>query len=159
MMGLTFSQRYSDAANSILEKLRSTSYSRAVLLLEKDGGISMAVGDASDLDLTPFSVLSAACVSAGQELASLIGEDEFHAMVHQGKGVSVYLETVDSDSILGVVFDKKTTLGLVKLRVSKSKKKLAGIVSEARSEEVQHSFESEGFAEEAGGQLDELFGG
>ena len=67
-MGLALSQSRSDAARSVLERLRSTSFARAVLLLEKDGGISMAVGDATDLDLTPFSVLSAACVSAGQEL-------------------------------------------------------------------------------------------
>ena len=105
MMGLALTQRFQDEARTALDKLRSTSFARAVLLLEKDGGISMAVGDADELDLTPFSVLSAACVSAGQELASLVGEDEFHAMVHQGKGMSVYLETVDSESLLGVVFD------------------------------------------------------
>ena len=90
---------------------------------------------------------------------TLIGEDEFHAMVHQGKGMSVYLETVDSESILGVVFDKKTTLGLVKLRVSKSKRKLSAIVAEARSRTVEPSVVGQGFAEEATSQLDELFGG
>jgi predicted regulator of Ras-like GTPase activity (Roadblock/LC7/MglB family) len=155
LMGLALSQERSEAAKSVLNKLRSTSFSRAVLLLEKDGGISMAVGDAT----TPFSVLSAACVSAGQELASLVGEDEFQAMVHQGSGISVYLETVDSESILGVVFDRKTTLGLVKLRVSKTKKKLADIVKGARTEQPKTSAIGMGFAEEAGGQLDELFGG
>lgn len=159
MMGLALSQRSSEAAKSVLDKLRSTSFSRAVLLLEKDGGISLAVGDASNFDLTPFSVLSAACVSAGQELANLVGEDDFQAMVHQGSGISVYLETVDSESILGVVFDRKTTLGLVKLRVNKTKKKLTSIVREARSEQPQQSVMGRGFAEEAGGQLDELFGG
>lgn len=158
-MGLSLSQSGSDAAKSVLERLRSTSFARAVLLLEKDGGISMAVGDAADMDLTPFSVLSAACVSAGQELATLIGEDEFHAMVHQGKGMSVYLETVDEESILGVVFDKKTTLGLVKLRVGKTKNKLTRIVTEARSEQVGTRVVGSGFAEEASSQLDELFGG
>ena len=159
MMGLSLSPQYSKAAKSVLEKLRSTSFSRAVLLLERDGGVSLAVGEATDLDLTPFSVLSAACVSAGQELANLIGEDEFQAMVHQGKGMSVYLETVDSESILGVIFDKKTTLGLVKLRVGKTKKKLVGIVEEARSEQVETPVVARGFAEEANSQLDELFGG
>jgi predicted regulator of Ras-like GTPase activity (Roadblock/LC7/MglB family) len=159
LMGLALSQERSEAAKSVLDKLRSTSFSRAVLLLEKDGGISLAVGDATNFDLTPFSVLSAACVSAGQELASLVGEDDFQAMVHQGSGISVYLETVDSESILGVVFDRKTTLGLVKLRVSKTKKKLANIVKGARSEQPKASVVGMGFAEEAGGQLDELFGG
>jgi predicted regulator of Ras-like GTPase activity (Roadblock/LC7/MglB family) len=119
----------------------------------------MAVGDANELDLTPFSVLSAACVSAGQELANLVGEDEFHAMVHQGKGMSVYLETVDQESLLGVVFDKKTTLGLVKLRVNKAKAKLTKIVESAREQQVAAPVVATGFAEEAESQLDELFGG
>jgi predicted regulator of Ras-like GTPase activity (Roadblock/LC7/MglB family) len=158
-MGLALTQRFQDEARTVLDKLRSTSFARAVLLLEKDGGISMAVGDADELDLTPFSVLSAACVSAGQELASLVGEDEFHAMVHQGKGMSVYLETVDEESLLGVVFDKKTTLGLVKLRVSKAKAKLTKIVESAREQSVAAPTVGQGFAEEAESQLDELFGG
>ena len=158
-MGLALTQRFQDEARTVLDKLRSTSFARAVLLLERDGGISMAVGDASDLDLTPFSVLAAACVSAGQELASLVGEDEFHAMVHQGKGMSVYLETVDEESLLGVVFDKKTTLGLVKLRVHKAKAKLMKIVEDARERQVASPGVAEGFAEEAEAQLDELFGG
>lgn len=158
-MGLALTQQFSDSAKSVLDRLRSTSFARAVLLLERDGGISMAVGDASDLDLTPFSVLSAACVSAGQELANLMGEDEFHAMVHQGKGMSVYLETVDSESLLGVVFDRKTTLGLVKLRVSKAKTKLTKIVERARKEQVEAPLVGKAFAEEATSQLDELFGG
>lgn len=158
-MGLALTQPYSDSAKSVLNKLRSTSFARAVLLLENDGGISMAVGDASELDLTPFAVLSAACVSAGQELATLVGEEEFHAMVHQGKGMSVYLETVDSESLLGVVFDKKTTLGLVKLRVGKAKSKLTRIVEKARREQVRAPIVGTAFAEEATSQLDELFGG
>lgn len=158
-MGLALTQRSQDEAKTVLEKLRSTSFARAVLLLEKDGGISMAIGEATELDLTPFSVLSAACVSAGQELANLVGEDEFHAMVHQGKGMSVYLETVDQESLLGVVFDKKTTLGLVKLRVNKAKAKLIKIVEAAREKQVDAPAVAQGFAEEAGSQLDELFGG
>jgi predicted regulator of Ras-like GTPase activity (Roadblock/LC7/MglB family) len=158
-MGLALTQRFQDEARTVLEKLRSTSFARAVLLLEKDGGISMAVGDADELDLTPFSVLSAACVSAGQELANLVGEDEFRAMVHQGAGMSVYLETVDQESLLGVVFDKKTTLGLVKLRVNKAKAKLTKIVESAREQHVAAPVVAGGFAEEAESQLDELFGG
>jgi len=159
LMGLTLNQQHSDAAKTVLEKLRATSFARAVLLLEKDGGISKAVGEASDLDLTPFSVLCAACVSAGQELASLIGEDEFHAMVHQGAGMSVYLETVDDESLLGVVFDRKTTLGLVKLRVSKAKAKLKKIVETARADQAETRVVGDAFAREASSQLDELFGG
>jgi len=158
-MGLALTRRAQDEAKTVLDKLRSTSFAKAVLLLEKDGGISMAVGEASDLDLTPFSVLSAACVSAGQELANLVGEEEFQAMVHQGKGMSVYLETVDSESLLGVVFDRKTTLGLVKLRVGKAKTKLTQIVEKSRKRRVASPVIAEGFVKEAEGYLDELFGG
>lgn len=159
MMGLDLTESFSQAAESVLEKLKSTAFARAVLLLEKDGGVTMSVGKSSDLDLTPFSVLSAACVSAGQELASLVGESEFRSMVHQGEKISVYLETVDDHAILGVIFDKTTTLGLVKLRVGKSRPKLRLILDEARKLHKPTLTVGTAFAEEARNQLDELFGG
>jgi predicted regulator of Ras-like GTPase activity (Roadblock/LC7/MglB family) len=158
-MGLALSESFSKAATSVLEKLRATAFAKAVLLLEKDGGVTMSVGKASDLDLTPFSVLSAACVSAGQELASLVGEQKFRSMVHQGEKISVYLETVDEHSILGVIFDRTTTLGLVKLRTGKARPKLVQILTEARKHHTPTLTIGTAFAEEARNQLDELFGG
>lgn len=158
-MGLALTEQYSQAVTTVLEKLRSTAFAKAVLMLEKDGGVTMSVGRASDLDLTPFSVLCAACVSAGQELASLVGEEEFHSMVHQGKRFSVYLETIDDYSILGVIFDMTTTLGLVKLRAGKVRPKLTSILAEARKQQRPVMTIGTAFAEEARNQLDELFGG
>jgi predicted regulator of Ras-like GTPase activity (Roadblock/LC7/MglB family) len=158
-MGLALNEEYSQAVTTVLEKLKSTAFAKAILMLEKDGGVTMSVGKASDLDLTPFSVLCAACVSAGQELASLVGEEEFNSMVHQGRRYSVYLETIDDNFILGVIFDRTTTLGLVKLRAGKVRPRLRSLLAEARKRQGPTVTIGTAFAEEARNQLDELFGG
>ena len=47
----------------------------------------------------------------------MLGEPEFGALFHQGERESMYLADVARRVILVVLFDNRTTLGLVKLRV------------------------------------------
>ena len=68
-------------------------------------------------DPTAFASLTAADFSANDQLARMLGEPEFGALFHQGERESMYLADVARRVILVVLFDNRTTLGLVKLRV------------------------------------------
>ena len=50
----------------------------------------------------------------------MIGEPEFGALFHQGEKESMYLADIARRVILVVLFDNRTTLGLVKLRVKQT---------------------------------------
>jgi len=53
----------------------------------------------------------------GQLVATvMIGEHEFASLVHQGQKESMFLADVAKRVILVVLFDQRTTLGLVKLK-------------------------------------------
>jgi hypothetical protein len=50
-------------------------------------------------------------------LARLIGETDFNTLFHQGEKESMYLADVARRVILVVLFDNRTTLGLVRLKM------------------------------------------
>ena len=52
-------------------------------------------------------------------MAKLIGEDVFPAVVHEGERESIYISVIGR-SLLVVVFDERSTLGLVKIRTKRA---------------------------------------
>ncbi len=66
---------------------------------------------------TAFATLTAADFSANDQLARLIGETDFNTLFHQGERESMYLADVARRVILVVLFDNRTTLGLVRLKM------------------------------------------
>jgi hypothetical protein len=62
-------------------------------------------------------------------MATLLGEKEFSILFHQGRKTFLQLSLVGERTILAVLFDKKTSLGKVRLyanEVSRSLSKLLG---------------------------------
>jgi predicted regulator of Ras-like GTPase activity (Roadblock/LC7/MglB family) len=64
-----------------------------------------------------FASLTAADFSANDQLARLIGERDFSTLFHQGEKESMFLADVARRLILVVLFDNRTTLGLVRLKL------------------------------------------
>ena len=89
---------------------------RCALLVDRTGQLVATVGDPPQFDSTAFASLTAADFSANDQLAKMIGEPEFASLVHQGEKESMYLADVAKRVILVVLFDQRTTLGLVKLK-------------------------------------------
>ena len=75
------------------------------------------VGEQPNFDPTAFATLTAADFSANDQLARLIGESDFNTLFHQGEKESMYLADVARRVILVVLFDNRTTLGLVRLKM------------------------------------------
>lgn len=103
-----------------LQKLLSTfvdeAGARCVLMLDRTGHLLVSVGDTPDFDETTFASLAAADFAASDQLAGLLGEDEFTSLYHQGVAGSMYLADVAGHAILAAVFDHSTTLGMVRLK-------------------------------------------
>ena len=89
---------------------------RCALLVDRTGQLVTTVGEAPQFDPTAFATLTAADFSANDQLARMIGEREFATLFHQGERESMYLADVARRVILVVLFDSRTTLGLVQLK-------------------------------------------
>ena len=115
----SWSFREEDAARigALLDRLLAESSARTALLVDRAGQMLATAGQAPQFDPITFATLTAADFSANDQLARLLGENEFGALFHQGEKDSLYLADVARRVILVVLFDHTTTLGLVKLRV------------------------------------------
>ena len=117
------------AINNVLEDLLKSSRSGYVMLIDRTGQLITNVGTPPDFDVVAFASLCAADFEANNQLAQLIGEKDFSTLYHQGIDQSMYLARIARDVILVVLFDKSTTLGLVRLRVKRAVEELSAILT------------------------------
>jgi predicted regulator of Ras-like GTPase activity (Roadblock/LC7/MglB family) len=113
------------AITQSLERFLQESSARCALLVDRTGQLVATVGEKPNFDPTAFATLTAADFSANDQLAKLIGETEFSSLFHQGERESMYLADVARRVILVVLFDSRTTLGLVRLKVKAAVDELA----------------------------------
>lgn len=93
------------------------SNARCAMLVDRAGQLVATVGEQPTFDPTAFATLTAADFSANDQLAKLIGENDFNSLFHQGEKESMYLADIARRVILVVLFDNRTTLGLVRLKM------------------------------------------
>lgn len=116
-----------EAFQAVLQKLLADSYAKVVFLIDKNGSMLSAAGATGDFDTTSLASLAAGNIAATGGLASLIGEKEFSILFHEGEKDNMHISLVGDRVILVVIFDSRTSLGLVRLRVKRTSEALARI--------------------------------
>jgi predicted regulator of Ras-like GTPase activity (Roadblock/LC7/MglB family) len=141
----------------VLNKLRLESFSRVVFLVDKNGQQIDALGDIGELDTTSLASLAAGNVAATGGMAQLIGEKEFPTLSHEGERESIHI-CIIGRVLLVVVFDERSSLGLVKLRVKQASRDLSLFFEELeRLSAQQRESEDSLFAEITDDDIDSLF--
>jgi len=145
--------------HAVLTRFLADASARTTLLVDRNGQMLAQAGDPPQFDHVAFASLTAADFSANDQLARMLGESEFGALFHQGERESLYLADVARRVILVVLFDNRTTLGLVKLRVKRAVQDLDALFLElfARPDGGSARVET-GFLGEAEDEIDRLFG-
>ena len=146
---------------AILDRLRQDANAKITFLIDKNGQQLAAAGDVNGLDPTSLAALSAGNVAATEGLAKLLGENEFSTLFHEGEHDSLHINVVSGRAILVVIFDERSSLGLVRLRVKQSTSALCTILGDivTRSQAQRSSaFGSHApFAEITDDDIDALF--
>jgi predicted regulator of Ras-like GTPase activity (Roadblock/LC7/MglB family) len=104
----------------VLQRLRHDANARAVFLIDKNGQQISAAGEIEQFDTTSLASLTAGNVAATDSLAKLIGEREFSVLFHEGQRDHIHISIVAKRAILLVIFDERSSLGLVRLRVKRA---------------------------------------
>jgi len=144
----------------LLTFLDATS-ARVALLVDRSGQLLTFAGDGLTFDGTAFASLAAADFAASDQLAQLLGENEFKALYHQGEKDSMYLVDIGGRAILAALFNGGTTLGLVRLTTRNLLPEIETLFQTvsgrgARAPEQPQYFDS-GWLSEAEGEIDKLF--
>ncbi|MDD5762083.1 MAG: roadblock/LC7 domain-containing protein [bacterium] len=118
-----------EAFLSTLRKLLTDASAKVVFLVDKNGTLLASVGDAVGFDTTSLASLAAGNIAATGGLANLIGEKEFSILFHEGERDNMHLSVVAERLILVVVFDRRSSVGLVRLRVRQATVRLTEIMA------------------------------
>src|SRR5262245_2860116 len=142
-----------------LSDLLRESSARCALVVDRTGQLLASAGEKLAFDPTAFASLTAADFSANDQLAKMIGEPEFASLFHQGEKESMYLADVARRVILVVLFDQRTTVGMVRLKVKQTVAELGKLFDEMfRTAADAGGDRKAGLLEGADDEIDKLFG-
>ncbi|MBF8260251.1 MAG: dynein regulation protein LC7 [Actinobacteria bacterium] len=116
------------ALQAALKKLLANSYAKVVFLVDKNGSLIASAGATGDFDTTSLASLTAGNIAATGGLASLIGEKEFSILFHEGERDNMHISVVANRIIVVVIFDRRSSVGLVRLRVRRTATELERIL-------------------------------
>lgn len=145
-----------------IKRLHQQTNSNVVFLVDRDGQLISTCGEKGDIDTTSLASLTAGNIAATGGMAKLIGEKEFSILFHEGEKDNIHISIIGNRVILVIIFDQRSSLGLVRLRVKKSSEALTRIF-----EEINQKKESAGKTTEGSGSpleeitdedIDRLFG-
>ena len=150
-----------DQLKTVIGRLCTVANAKFVFLVDKNGQQIASHGDMVNLDTTSLASLTAGNVAATDGLAHLIGERGFPVLSHEGERDNIHISIVASRVILVVIFDERSSLGLVRLRVKRATSELTGIFDSidskiARERDLGVSLDSP-FAEITEEDIDALF--
>ncbi len=146
--------------SAVSQQLVKDANAKGVFVVDRNGQMIAEAGEMRGIDTTSLASLTAGCIAATGGLAKIVGEEEFPVHFHQGQRDNLHITLVAGRMILVVIFDDRSSLGLVRLRVKKAGVQLAKIFEEIqkRADQEQSTGDSaQPFAEITDEDIDNLF--
>src|SRR5210317_391989 len=144
--------------DSLISKMLKEAEAKCALLVDKDGHLITRQGFTHTLDTTALAALLAGSFASTKEIARLVGEPEFSVLFHQGKRDHIHISLIGERTILVVIFDDRTTIGMVRLYAKEIGESLREILSSAGSGSKGEGLTlDEEFSSSAEDKLDDIF--
>ncbi len=145
--------------DALISKMLKGAEAKCALLVDKDGHLITRQGFTHSLDTTALAALLAGSFASTKEIARLVGESEFSVLFHQGKKDHIHMSLVGDRSILVVIFDDRTTIGMVRLYAKETAIELGKIFEKIKEQSVSKPKAgiSSDFASQAEDKLDDIF--
>ena len=142
-----------------LDTFLELSGARCALLIDKDGHLVTRRGEPVGTSIESIAALIAGSFAATKEMARLLGESEFTIMFHQGARDSIQLQLIGDRTLLAVLFDERTNMGLVRFYAQETSQHIEQVLAEiaARPPSAQQATLSKDFSADAAAALDNLF--
>ncbi len=153
----SFTQDDFTAITESLRRFLGETKSLCALLVDRSGQLVTTVGEAPGLDTTSFASLTAADYSANDQLAKLVGETDFSSLFHQGEKESLYVADIARRLLLVIIFDSRTTVGLVRLRMKDEVEELTQLIDRVFSRDRNSDAPPKKLLQGADDEIDKLF--
>ncbi len=159
---------YSEEIGKINEQLTDfldSTQAKAVLMVDIEGHLVTKMGYTKSLDTESLSALIAGSFASTKQVAKILGEEEFKEIFHQGKVENIFISLVHERSMVVVIFDDRTTIGMVKFYADSLCDKLTEIIVETEKKreegggnEEEDNLLQDDFSDSMKSKLDDLFG-
>jgi predicted regulator of Ras-like GTPase activity (Roadblock/LC7/MglB family) len=144
--------------DAVLKDLLKLSGAKCGLMIDKDGHLVSRTGAMKDFDLDTIAALVAGSFAATREMARVLGEEEFSVLFHQGQKGSIQLSLVGERTILAVIFDDQTTVGMVRLYTREASEKIGELFKSIEGKKRNAAVElASDYTDSARDRLDSLF--
>jgi predicted regulator of Ras-like GTPase activity (Roadblock/LC7/MglB family) len=147
------------AFEELLNEFVTDTGALCTMLVDRTGRMLAEAGDTDWLDSVGFASLVSADFAASDQLAALLGEQEFASLYHHGAERSMFLAEIGGAAILAALFDTRTTLGMVRITTKSLVPRFAEcfvrLAERGPSGHVVHM--QPGWANEAETEIDRLF--
>ncbi len=132
------------------------SKAKSVFLIDREGHLVTRRGEAVSEHVDSLAALIAGSFAATRETAKLLGEEEFATLSHQGARCSMQLTSVGSRTLLVIVWDERTNLGLVRFYAQETSRRLAEVFEQIGARAGDGTGLDDGYSKEATAALDDL---
>ncbi len=146
--------------NASLDEMLNKAHVRYAMLVDRKGFVlahKEALWAPKPPALDSIATLIAGNAAATGALAKLLGERRFNELVHQGERIGLYVEEIQSDALLVVIFDETAPIGRVKLYAKTAIRDIADIIENLEPMPDMDMNLGADFASSANALLDDLF--
>jgi len=164
MSPLVLDQTALDELHCALAGLLRESDAKCAVIVDQDGQCITKMGFTKHIDTEALAALVAGSFASTRAMAKLVGENEFTVLFHQGEKDSIHNVLLDDDTILCVIFDDRTTIGMVRLYGKQAADQTGQVLSAQRvttaASAADESDNGDGISlgQAAADKLDDLFG-
>ncbi len=156
--GMIFYEDEINKIDALISKMLKGAEAKCALLVDKDGHLITRQGFTHSLDTTALAALLAGSFASTKEIAKLVGEPEFSVLFHQGKKDHIHMSIVGERSILVVIFDDRTTIGMVRLYAKETAAELRKVFEDiSNSDHEKPAGIDSDFTSAAEDKLDDIF--
>lgn len=108
-----------DVKNYLTQEILTDGVS-SVLIIDSAGSLIVNIGTKPSLDATSLAAVAAANYAATQQIARLIGEQDFVLLFYKGHSESFHFCRVGEEFIIVTVFENSLSLGLLRLKIAEA---------------------------------------
>ena len=110
-----------------LQKLKINTSAKVVFITDSEGHCIASSGEMDDVNLNSISSLIAGSVAAINSIAQMLKIDSFSAILNESSKESLHISLINDRTMLVVIFDNTSNLGLVRFRVRSALEQLTKV--------------------------------
>ncbi len=111
----------------VLQKLKINTVAKAVFITDSEGHCIASSGEMDDINLNSISSLIAGSVAAINSIAQMLKIDSFSAILNESTKESLHISLINDRTMLVVIFNNSSNLGLVRFRVRSALEQLTKV--------------------------------